>query len=531
MTEPDIIIVGTGPAGVSAAYPLVEAGFQVLLIDGGRQVPEIEPRGSFVNFRANSISQWKFFLGRNLAALAVAGSNSPKLRAATMAPVFDGFAGAFPAELDNFKLIGSLASGGLSNAWGAGVATYDNDDLFGFPITATDLAPSYNVIASRIGISGAADDDLRDVFGPMAPLQPPPALDQNAQILIDRYIKDPKSARRRGLKFGIARNAVLTKALNGREPCDRSTFCLWGCEKRAIYSARFDVERLLAMPNCSKLDATVTKLSRVGSQFRIDARSARDGLPISMTAAKVILACGAIGSAKLAFELIGHRNQAVRLLSTPSAAFAILLPQQLGCPVEARGFGLAQLSFSVDMKNGVSGPAFGNIFGTSGLPMFEFARIAPLSRFAAQRLFQTLLPAMLVGNCFLPAEHSAHSLSLREDGTLLISGGYHADSDKRFEDIRARLSRCLWRYGLVLLPGSFSRSEPGSDAHYAGTVPMKADPATHESNRDGEISGAPGLYVVDGAALTRLPAKAHTFTIMANADRIARNLSRRMRQN
>lgn len=531
MTEPDIVIVGTGPAGASAAYPLVEAGFRVLLIDGGRQVPEIEPQSSFVNFRTSSLSQWKFFLGSELATLGTAGSNSPKLRAATMAPVFEGFAGAFPAELDNFKLIGSLASGGLSNAWGAGVAAYDNDDLFGFPITAADLAPSYNVIAGRIGISGAANDDLRDVFGLMAPLQPPPALDRNARILIERYIKNPNIARRRGFKFGIARNAVLTEALNGRQPCDRSTFCLWGCEKRAIYSARFDVERLLAMPNCSKLDATVTRLSRAGGEFRIDARSTRNGSPISMTAAKIILACGAVGSAKLAFELIGHRNQAVRLLSTPSAAFAILLPQRLGCPVEARGFGLAQLSFSADMENGAAGPAFGNIFGTSGLPMFEFARVAPLSRLAAQRLFQVLLPAMLVGNCFLPGDDSAHSLSLREDGTLLIAGGYHRDSDTRFKDIHARLARSLFRYGLVLLPGSFSRSEPGSDAHYAGTLPMKANPAAHESNRDGEVSGAPGLYVVDGAALTRLPAKAHTFTIMANADRIARNLSRRMRQN
>ena len=39
---------------------------------------------------------------------------------------------------------------------------------------------------------------------------------------------------------------------------------------------------------------------------------------------------------------------------------------------------------------------------------------------------------------------------------------------------------------------------------------------------------AQGLYVVDGAALTRLPAKAHTLTIMANADRIARKLAQQL---
>jgi hypothetical protein len=42
---------------------------------------------------------------------------------------------------------------------------------------------------------------------------------------------------------------------------------------------------------------------------------------------------------------------------------------------------------------------------------------------------------------------------------------------------------------------------------------------------DGQIAGLPGIYAVDGASLPLLPAKAHTLTVMANADRIARGLS------
>ena len=37
----DVIIIGSGPAGVSAAFPLVEAGLRVLMVDGGeRQASE-----------------------------------------------------------------------------------------------------------------------------------------------------------------------------------------------------------------------------------------------------------------------------------------------------------------------------------------------------------------------------------------------------------------------------------------------------------------------------------------------------------
>ena len=74
-------------------------------------------------------------------------------------------------------------------------------------------------------------------------------------------------------------------------------------------------------------------------------------------------------------------------------------------------------------------------------------------------------------------------------------------------------------------PGGVNRKLPGGDMHYAATVPMRESPRPGEANARGEVQGLPGVYVVDGAALTSLPPKPHTFTIMANADRIATLLS------
>ena len=42
------------------------------------------------------------------------------------------------------------------------------------------------------------------------------------------------------------------------------------------------------------------------------------------------------------------------------------------------------------------------------------------------------------------------------------------------------------------------------------------------TSENGELFGAEGVYLVDGSCLGDLPAKNLTFTIMANADRIAR---------
>jgi choline dehydrogenase-like flavoprotein len=84
------------------------------------------------------------------------------------------------------------------------------------------------------------------------------------------------------------------------------------------------------------------------------------------------------------------------------------------------------------------------------------------------------------------------------------------------------------RYGAWMLPKSFTVASPGADSHYAGTIPMRQKPDRCEADSEGQVKGLPAVYVVDGSALGEIPAKPHTLTIMANADRIARRLARRL---
>jgi choline dehydrogenase-like flavoprotein len=78
------------------------------------------------------------------------------------------------------------------------------------------------------------------------------------------------------------------------------------------------------------------------------------------------------------------------------------------------------------------------------------------------------------------------------------------------------------------LPGSLTISAPGTDGHYAGTLPMggKGDLAT---SLYGELNASKGIYIADGASFSSLPAKHCTLTIMANADRIGRHLTSKIK--
>jgi hypothetical protein len=98
-------------------------------------------------------------------------------------------------------------------------------------------------------------------------------------------------------------------------------------------------------------------------------------------------------------------------------------------------------------------------------------------------------------------------------------------------EMAKKLRSAYRKLGGVLLPMSFTVGRSGSDIHYAGTLPMRLNPVIGETNSMGEIFGMEGVHAVDGASLSILTEKPHTLTIMANADRIARQVTKTLSRN
>jgi choline dehydrogenase-like flavoprotein len=61
----------------------------------------------------------------------------------------------------------------------------------------------------------------------------------------------------------------------------------------------------------------------------------------------------------------------------------------------------------------------------------------------------------------------------------------------------------------------------GASVHYAGTFPMTRDPRPWSTDSGGRSRDFPNLWFADGSTFPSLPAKNLTFTLMANATRIA----------
>jgi hypothetical protein len=519
--EYDFVIVGSGPAGVSAAFPLLDAGKRVLMIDGGIP-PEVDlPSEDYLRLRATDTDQMRWMIGTDFHALRKMDAVSPKLRVPTHAYTFEGFSAANKIVARDFVSVGSLAPGGLSNSWGCGVARFGDPHLEKFPCHISDMDYSYAVVAERMGISGSNEpDDLSSYVGLDSWIGGEVEMDRIHQRLYARYLKRKLKINASGVKVGRSRVSVLTQDSGERKACNLSGNCLWGCSRRSLYSATEDLAMLRTRLGFDYQSGFVADKFMQNSNGWIICCSTPLGKK-QIRAGNILLAAGTLASTRLALETIGYKKSR-QLLSCPTAAFLAWNPTMLGSPIRS-GFGLGQLSYSVDIAEGVCG--FGSTFSPTGIAVSEFIRYLPFGARNSVKIMRSILTSCVVGNLFLPGHLTDAQVRLDGGGQLIVSGGLRDDVASYMKIGHRLLLRAFLHMGALIIPTSFSVGSPGSDIHYAGTLPMKDDPTLGETGKFGELYGVTGLYVVDGASLPTLSEQSHTLTIMANADRIGRHLA------
>jgi choline dehydrogenase-like flavoprotein len=492
---------------------LVEAGFKVLMMDAGSgDVPFSDlPSGTIGDFRLRA-SNWKTRYGADLSLAGLQGDYSPKLMTPFAERVTGNFTELNGISAQGFVPTGSMSSGGLSNIWGALSVVFNEADLSEFPFDSAELDKHYANIIRRIGLSFG---------GTIAGTSTDPAtpLGRAAKEVFSIHAKMPPDK-----EFALERasNAVITQDRGDRSACQNCGLCLWGCAHRSIYNSAFELKELRRHPNFDF--RSFTKAIKLGSNQDLNfVETFGPSQSQTLSAPIIVLAAGTIATTSLVARKIGYLDRPIRLLSNPAAAMAFVVPKLIGSALPDHGFSLGQLTYEMPRS---TSSCFGVIYGADTLPLDIFASRIPLSRPTALRLSRALAPSLLLATCYLPGKFSENRLyvtDLDETPKVLVDGNQTADAKREMISAGRSLSLRLRRRGAFALPRSLTISAPGTDTHYAGTLPMggKGDLAT---SKYGELNASNGIYIADGASFSSLPAKHCTLTIMANADRIGRHL-------
>lgn len=505
--KPQVIIVGSGPAGVSVAWPIVRAGLQVLMIDASQDSRcDLRPASY-----TPKVAPWASRFCNDFAGLKAPVDVSPKFTTPLARSVLEGFASRNGLVSRKFFAAGSLAQGGLSKIWGALAEPFLAEEFAGFPFGAEAMTRSYAEIAHRIGIPSASMEHFERFANPPA------------TQLYRRYLRQRRAGQ---FELQAAVNAVNETAMEGREPCSRCGGCLYGCKGHSIYDSAFELPALQRFPNFDYAsDHFVRAMGTDGAAHVLEVE--KQGLTKQLRAETIVMAAGTIATSHLVLRHLNWLERPVPLLTNPAAAAAFLVPGFIGSTRPSESFSLGQLFYRFRTDSTL---AAGVIYGADTLPLDIFAARLPFSRPAALRTAHALAPALLVSTCYLPGHFSKNVLYVHTKNSeqhISIEGCDNPEAEIELRLVLKGLSKQMRQLGAVPVPFSKSILTAGADAHYGGVFPMGGE-GTLSTTEWGELKSYPNIFLADGSVLSRLPATHPTLTIMANADRIGHEIVRRL---
>lgn len=513
----DYLIAGSGPAGVAAAYAL--RGTDCLILDPGSQRSgSIDLSGNLFDLRQRSEDLFDELIGENFESLHNLHQRpiSLKLKAPGMRHIVAEQDVLCPIISDTFETSLSFATGGLANAWGAGVYKFSDADLRSFPIRASDLDPYYDELTELIGIAGE-NDDLAPFLRPSQGLLPPLRLSSFFSEMIDRYVRLRPNLNHRGIFLGRSRLAVLTKPHRNRPAYGYENLEFFQPLNPGIYNPAFTLRELTDAGQARyERGYLVTSYVQREGFVEVFARRLDTGTSESFQARRLLIAAGTVNTARLVLASTGAHHVRVPILDNAMSCIPLVRLSRIGSARDPNDSSLAQLNMVYD------GPLFPEVlqaalYGTAGPLRSDVALHFPLTIRGNLECARYLSPAIGLLMLFYPDDpRPSNFMQLREDGRLEI---HYQETPRR--GVERGLISAFRRMGYLSSIRLCQFPRIGSGLHYAGSLPMKASPGPFELYPDGRLYGTEQVYVVDGAAFSRLPAKNLTFTIMANAMRIA----------
>lgn len=139
-TEFDVLIIGSGPAGVSAAYPLVQAGLKVAIVDGGLEKKAHKELEDFSDINLSPRSNaYELFLDNSY--------------------VFNTTYQLLKIKSD-IEVIQSLAKGGLSVVWHGICDFFLKSELESIGLPAAEIEKEYQEVAKLMNLKLQSTQDL-----------------------------------------------------------------------------------------------------------------------------------------------------------------------------------------------------------------------------------------------------------------------------------------------------------------------------------------------------------------------------------
>lgn len=503
------IIIGSGPSGVAAAAALIARGREVLMLDAGLTM-DAAAQGLKERMGAFEPDRWSA-ADRDAIGAVRRSEKSDSIRPFGSDFLFRPAQGtealAEPAGVHGLRP--SFAKGGLSNGWGASVLPYHERDFDGWPIGLADLAPHYRAVAPMLGMA-ARRDGLADLFSgcPVDEERLLPQSRQAAELLRRMECKRPALARL-GVHFGASRQAIA-------DGCRACAMCLYGCPYGLIFNAAREVDRMVAEGGLTYRGGVVASgFAETADGIIVQAGGER------FEGERLFIACGVLPTTLLALASLGLTDREVTILDSQHFYLPMLHGWSAGDPATDPRHTLAQLFWEIDDPAVEAHLVHAQLYTYNDTYAPDMrSRFGPFAG-VAKPLIEAMSRRLIVAQAFLHSDVSP-AIGARLDGSGLAFRRIENDRTAgAITRTKGRIAQAARMAGLFPLTPLLRPGRLGTSFHCGGSLPMRQNPNAGETDTLGRPAGLKRTHIVDASVFPTVPAPTITFSVMANAHRIA----------
>lgn len=521
----DCIVVGSGPSGVQAAQTLVEGGMRVGMLDVGvhqdQFYQEQSPNTDFNQLRQSDQNQHLYLLGKDMESIHQDWIG----RADRLTPPL-----AFTKKLvatwqtqlpKQQAFMESLAKGGLGNAWGRGAFTYNQAELQDMGLCAHGWPQYYQQVAQRIGVSGT-----RGLGLDLEQIMPPLLLDKNMHTLFQAYKRKSKGWNNRGIYMERTPLAVQNQPDVDRWSEQYWDVDFWSLQKSAGYHPGHTLSKLNGRCNFSYLSQHyVYKFQEIDGKVKVLAKHIATKEDQVFYCRRLMLCASVMGTARIVLNSLSKSPRKVPLISNAFTYGVWLNARMFGRQNSLKRSSFSQLS--VYERADIHEPFnLLNLYTYRSLLLSKLIRELPFSFRFSYQLSAIVKEMMIIGGLHLPEKADSQNylqLVPAKDSPMGKSLDIHYQHDvAKAKAVLSRINRAMLRWKAV--PVLSRPTSAGSSKHYAGTFPFADWPKTFQLAASGRLHFTQNIYIGDASGFRFLPAKGPTFTIMANAHRIAKEV-------
>lgn len=517
-----IYVVGSGPAGVSAAFALLNQGVEITLLDVGVEL-EQERKKRVDALNALPKSNWNPDTIRFLREKHKTGAGGIPLKYVYGSDFHYRHTSTYnPVEANGTQVLSSFAKGGLSNVWGASVLPYTQKELNEWPITEEELKKHYEAVHTWMPLS-ACRDNLSEQFPLYAKELHPLNVSVQAKEVLNDLTAHRQALSALGILFGQARLAVQNNAAIGHA-CVYCSLCMYGCPHRLIYSTEQSFAQLNQYASFRYMPGFIVKtVEEKNGKVFIHAVSFGSGEEKLFEAEKVFLACGALSTTKILLASMRSFAEAVELKTSQHFLIPIIRRHSISEIKKQEAHTLAQLFLELEDKTVSPHTVHMQLY--SYMDFFEETmreRLRGLYPFFKGVLDRYFYGRFLLLQGYLHSEESCSiRLQLNENGVIRAEPAENKRGKPVFKNIVRKMNgiRSILKSFPVGIGAELSPA--GVGAHVGGTFPMRKTPGRFETDTLGRPVGFEHVHAIDSSVFPTIPATTITYTIMANAHRIA----------